>query len=84
MNIENGIAITGDLAKAAAPIVSVYNPAAGAALAVLAPVVEQFLISETQILLELKKGMTREDMIEALKASTSDHWNIKPLEVPES
>lgn len=83
MNVQDGILITGELAKAAAPIVSVYNPAAGAALAVLAPVVEQFLLSETQMLVTLKQNMTREQVMQALKDSTSDHWNVKPLEVPE-
>lgn len=83
MNIQDGIVLTGETAKIAAPIVAMYNPAAGAALAVLAPVVERFLLSETQMLIELRQNMTREQVAEALRNSTSDHWGFKPLEVPE-
>lgn len=83
MNIQDGIVLTGETAKIAAPIVAMYNPAAGAALAVLAPVVERFLLSETQMLIELRQNMTREQVAEALRNSTSDHWGFRPLEVPE-
>jgi hypothetical protein len=79
-NIQNAVTIGSDLAVIASPIVSVYNPAAGAALALLAPVVSNFILTETQIILNLRTDMSKEDMIKALEASKSGTWNIKPLE----
>lgn len=78
--LENGITVTSQLAQAAAPIVSLYNPAAGAALSILAPVVSSFILSETQMILNLKQEMTKEEVMKALEASKSANWGIKPLE----
>lgn len=81
-NIQNGVALAGDAAVIAAPIVSIYNPAVGAALGILAPVVENFILTETQMLMNLKQDMTKDDMIKALEASKSAHWGVEPLDVP--
>lgn len=78
--LENGITVTSQLAQAAAPIVSIYNPAAGAALSILAPVVSSFILTETQMILNLKQEMTKEEVIKALEVSKSANWGIKPLE----
>lgn len=81
-NIQNGVTLAGDAAVIAAPVVAIYNPAVGAALGILAPVVENFILTETQMLMNLKADMTKDDMVKALEASKSAHWNIKPLDVP--
>lgn len=80
--IQNGVTLAGDAAIIAAPVVAIYNPAVGAALATLAPVVENFILTETQVLMNLKADMTKDDMVKALQASKSANWNIKPLEIP--
>ena len=77
--IKTGVTITGELAAVAAPIVSIYNPAAGAALATLAPVITSFALTQSQILLNLNTEMTREEVIEALKKSKSANWNLTSL-----
>lgn len=81
--LVNGITLTSQLAQAAAPIVSIYNPAAGAALATLSPIVSSFILTETQIILNLKKDMTKEEVIKALEESKSSNWGITALETPE-
>jgi len=81
-NIQNGVAVASSLATVAAPIVAIYNPAAGAALSILAPVVSNFILSESQILITLNTEMTKEEMIKALQESKSINWGITPLEVP--
>lgn len=78
--IKAGITITNEMATIAAPIVSVYNPAAGAALALLAPVVSNFILSETQVIVNLRTDMTKDEMIKALQGSKSETWDVKPLE----
>jgi hypothetical protein len=82
-NIIQTVTVLGDAAVIAAPIVGVYNPAAGAALQIFAPLVENFILSETQIVMNLKKDTSKEDMIKLLQASMSANWNIKPLETSE-
>ena len=81
--ITQTVTVLGDAAVIAAPIVGLYNPAAGAALQIFAPVVENFILSETQIIMNLKKDTSKDDMIKLLQASMSANWNIKPLETPE-
>lgn len=78
--LANTVTVTSQLAQAAAPIVSIYNPAAGAALSILAPVVSSFILTETQMILNLKKDMSYEEVISALEKSKSINWGIKPLE----
>ena len=81
-NITNGVTIASSLATLAGPIVSLYNPAAGAALTLLAPVVSNFVLTETQVIVNLRTDMSKEDMIKALQESKSASWDVKPLEVP--
>ena len=66
--IVQGTTIAGDVAVAAAPVVSIYNPAAGAALAALAPFVENFIVTEAGLFCNFK-SMTVEEPKAALKAS---------------
>ena len=82
-NIIQGVTIVGSAAAMAAPVVSVYNPAVGAALQIFGPLVENFVISETQVIMNLKKDTSKEDMIKLLNESMSVNWNIKPLETPK-
>ena len=77
--IKTSVTIAGELAAVAAPIVSIYNPAAGAALATLAPVITSFALTRSQILLNLNTEMTQEEVIEALKKSKSANWNLTSL-----
>ena len=81
--ITQTVTILGDAAVVAAPIVSIYNPAAGAALQMFAPLVENFILSETQIVMNLKKDTSKDDMIKLLQASMSTNWDIKPLQTLE-
>lgn len=83
-NVIAGVTILGDAAAMAAPVVSVYNPAVGAALQIFGPLVESFVISETKVIMNLKKDTSKEDMIKMLQASMSANWGIKPLETPQS
>lgn len=73
--IKNGVEIASEVAQSAAPIVSIYNPAAGAALSILAPIAEKFLINELGIIAIWKKDMTKEEMIKALEQSKSEFWH---------
>lgn len=66
--IVQGTEITGDLAAIAGPVVSIYNPAAGAALTALAPFVTKFVISEVGMTLQFKT-MTIDEQKAALTAS---------------
>jgi hypothetical protein len=76
--LANAVTIESSLAQAAAPIVGVYNPAAGALLATLAPtlgpLISSFILTETQVIVNLNSGMSRADMIKALQASKSVSW----------
>jgi hypothetical protein len=83
-NIITGVTILGDAATIAAPAISVYNPAVGAALQIFGPLVENFIISETQVIMNLKKDTSKEDMIKLLQSSMSANWGIKPLETPKA
>lgn len=78
--IQNGVTVASSLAAAAAPLVSVYNPAAGAALTILAPVVSEFVINQTQILITLNTDMTDEELKAALLKVKSANWGISALE----
>ena len=79
--LANAVTIEASLAQAAAPLVGVYNPAAGALLAMLAPalgpLVSNFILSETQVIVNLNSGMSRDDMIKALQASKSVNWEAE-------
>jgi len=81
-NIATGVTITSEMAQAAAPIVSLYNPGAGALLATLAPmlgpIVSSFVLTETGVFVNLKSSMTKDDMIKALEASKSAGWGVMP------
>ena len=66
--IIQGTEVTASAAALAAPIISIYNPAAGAALQVLAPFVEKFIISEAGMIIQFK-SMTIEEQKAALVAS---------------
>lgn len=66
--IIQGTEVTADLATMVAPIVAIYNPAAGAALQVLAPFVEKFIVSEAGMVLQFK-AMSIEEQRAALTAS---------------
>ena len=79
-SIENGVMVTSDMATIAAPIVAIYNPAAGAALAALAPIVKSFVVNEKQILLNLNSDMTDDQVTAALLSSKSANWKVKPLD----
>ena len=72
--VKTGATVLSQVAVAAAPIVGIYNPAAGAALGVLAPVAEKFILTEAGAIIIWKQNMTRDEMIEALKASKSANW----------
>jgi hypothetical protein len=81
--IKTGTEVLSTAAQVAAPIVSVFNPAAGAAMAVLAPVAEKFIVTETGVLILWKTDMTKDEMIAALNASKSELWpepsSIEPV-----
>lgn len=78
-DIQNGIRVASNVAVAAAPIVSMYNPAVGAAMTVLAPVASEFLITQTQVLVTIRDDMTAEEMKEALVKSKSANWDTPSL-----
>lgn len=77
-NIAAAVTVTSQAAQVAAPIVSIYNPAAGALLATLAPmlgpIISNFIISETQIIVNWNNDITKEDMIKILTESKSANW----------
>ena len=73
-DLKNGVTVLSAAAQSAAPIVSIYNPAAGAALSVLAPVVEKFIITEIGVVAIWKEDMTKDQMIKALQDSKSVNW----------
>jgi len=66
--IIQGTELTAEAAAVAAPIVAIYNPAAGAAMQVLAPLVEKFIVSEAGMVLQFKV-MTIDEQKAALTAS---------------
>lgn len=73
-NINRGVSIAASAAQVAAPIVAIYNPAAGAALATLAPVAERFIVNGNQMIIDLRTDMTPEELSAALTASRSGSW----------
>jgi len=77
-NIEQGVLLTGQMAQLAAPVVSIYNPAAGAVLSQVAPLVTQLTVIGGKIILELNRDMSREDVIRALASSRSSTWGEMP------
>lgn len=72
--VKTGATVLSQVAVAAAPIVGIYNPAAGAALGVLAPVAEKFVLTEAGAIIIWKQNMTKDEMIQALQASRSANW----------
>ena len=66
--IIQGTELTAEAAAAAAPIVAIYNPAAGAAMQVLAPLAEKFIVSEAGMVIQFK-AMTVDEQKAALTAS---------------
>jgi hypothetical protein len=66
--IAQGAEIVGDSAAIAAPILSVYNPVAGAALAAFAPLAVKFIVTEAGIFIQYK-DMTVDEQKAALTAS---------------
>jgi hypothetical protein len=66
--IIQGTEVAASAATIAAPIVSIYNPAVGAAMQVLAPLAEKFIISEAGLIIQFKT-MSIEDQKAALAAS---------------
>jgi hypothetical protein len=79
--LAQGVTILGTAAQAAAPIVGIYNPAAGAALGLLAPLAEKFILTELGTMVIWKTDMTKEQMIEALNASKSAMWpEVPPIQ----
>jgi hypothetical protein len=86
-NIATAVTITSQAAQVAAPIVAIYNPAAGALLQTLAPmlgpIVSSFVISETGILVNWNNKLTKEEMIKILTESKSVNWEkdgkLEPL-----
>lgn len=73
-DIQTGVTVSASLAEAVAPIVAIYNPGAGAAMQLLAPVAEQFILRGVQLVVDFKKDMSTDDMIKALEASKSVNW----------
>lgn len=78
-NIQNGVEMTGTAAQLASSVISLYNPILANAISMLAPIITSFVIKESQILINMNKDMSNEELIEALKKSKSDNWDIKPL-----
>jgi len=72
--VKTGATVLSDAAQIAAPIVSMYNPAAGLALSALAPVAEKFIMTEAGAIIIWKTNMTKDEMIAALNASKSINW----------
>ena len=80
----NTVAVTSQLAQVAAPIVSIYNPAAGALLSsistTLGPIISSFIISETEIIVKWNKDMSKDEMIKVLESSKSANWGpVEPI-----
>ena len=67
-SIIMGVEVAGSAAQIAAPIVSISNPALGAALALFAPLAEKLIVSEIGMIIQFKP-MTIEEQKTALKAS---------------
>jgi hypothetical protein len=78
-NIQNGVEMTGQAAQLASSIISLYNPTLANAISMLAPIITSFVVKESQILINMNKDMSNAELIEALKQSKSDNWNIEPL-----
>jgi hypothetical protein len=76
--IKTGTEVLSGVAQVAAPLVGLYNPAAGLALGALAPVAEKFIVTETGVLILWKTDMTKEEMVAALNASKSAFWPVPP------
>ena len=67
--IIQGTEIAGSAAAIAAPIVAIYNPAVGAAMQLLAPMAEKFIITEVGVVIQFNSDMTLEQQKAALAAS---------------
>lgn len=83
-NVANTVTLTSQLAQVAAPIVSIYNPAAGALLssiaATLGPIISSFIVSETEIIVKWNTDMSKDEMIKVLEASKSANWGpVEPI-----
>lgn len=76
--LQTGVTIAATQAQLAAPIVSVFNPAAGVAMALLAPLAASFIVEAGQMVIEWRRDMTPEQMAEALNASKSANWPAPP------
>lgn len=78
------ITIAAETAEGLAPIVGIFNPAIGTAIALLTPVAATFLIKADQLVITFKQDMTREQMVEALNASKSANWPTPPSIVQDA
>jgi hypothetical protein len=77
-----GVEILGEMATIAGPIVTVFNPAIGTMLQLFGPVATKFAITETQVVINLKKDITKEEMIKLLTVAKTD-WNLQPFDLPK-
>ena len=77
-NIGSGVTVLATDAQIAAPIVSIFHPGAGAAMAILAPMAASFIVKSGQMIIDWRKDMTPEEMVAALNASKSANWPAPP------
>lgn len=72
--VQNGVTIAAGIAEAAAPIVAVFNPGIGAAMTLLTPIAEKFIIKGGDLIVSFRQDLTPEQLVELLKASKSVNW----------
>lgn len=76
--IQDGVHIASTDAILAAPIVGVFNPGIGAAMTLLTPIAENFVVGTLGLVVTFKQDMTPAQMVEALQASKSAMWPTPP------
>lgn len=73
-DLENGIEVAASAAETVAPIVGIFNPGMGEAIALLTPVAATFLVKGAELVVTFRQDMTPEQMIAALELSKSKNW----------
>ena len=81
--INQGVEIASELAQVAAPFVALAFPAEGALMAQIAPLASSILVKEGQIIANVNKDMTPEQLQAALAASKSANWPVPAPITPQ-
>lgn len=81
-NVDTGVTIAADVALAAAPLIAIGKPEIGAAMQLLVPIAESFIIKGGNLIVQFRKDVTPTELIAALQASSSANWPTPPSITP--